>query len=121
MSTGTKSQASQTLFSRYAGNPILTRDHWPYEVNGVFNPDAVEMDGQTLLLVRVEDMRGFSHFTVARSADGFTNWQIDAEPTFTPDPAMGQVCLYYGAADNSVAVATVNLKDLLMALKNGTQ
>ncbi len=87
MSTSRISQDSQTLFSRYAGNPILTRDHWPYEVNGVFNPGAVEMDGQTLLLVRVEDKRGISHFTVARSADGFTNWQINAEPTFTPDPA----------------------------------
>jgi predicted GH43/DUF377 family glycosyl hydrolase len=26
-------------------------------------------------------MRGFSHLTVARSTDGFTNWQIDSKPT----------------------------------------
>ena len=38
------------------------------------------------MLVRVEDRRGISHLTVARSADGITNWQIDAQPTFLPDP-----------------------------------
>lgn len=97
MSTTRKSQVRQTLFSRYAGNPILTRHHWPYEVNGVFNPGAVEMDGQTLLLVRVEDKRGFSHFTVVRSADGFTNWQINAQPSFTPDPAHDEE--YWGVED----------------------
>jgi predicted GH43/DUF377 family glycosyl hydrolase len=30
-------------------------------------------------------MRGFSHLTVARSADGFTNWRIDPEPTLEAD------------------------------------
>ena len=30
-------------------------------------------------------MRGFSHLTVARSADGFTNWEIDSTPTFEAD------------------------------------
>ncbi|MCK5473355.1 MAG: glycosidase, partial [Planctomycetes bacterium] len=40
---------------------------------------------QTLLLIRVEDMRGFSHLTAARSADGFTNWQIDPAPTMEAD------------------------------------
>jgi predicted GH43/DUF377 family glycosyl hydrolase len=43
------------------------------------------MNTETLLLVRVEDMRGFSHLTVARSADGFTDWQIDPKPTLKAD------------------------------------
>jgi len=30
-------------------------------------------------------MRGFSHLTVARSADGFTNWQIEPRPTLEAD------------------------------------
>ena len=51
----------------------------------MFNPGAAEVDGQTLLLARVEDMRGFSHLTVARSPNGFTDWQIDPEPTMTAD------------------------------------
>ena len=70
------------LFKRYKGNPILTPDDWPYAVNAVFNPGATRLNSQTLLLVRAEDMRGFSHLTVARSADGFTNWKIDDAPTF---------------------------------------
>lgn len=39
-------------------------------------------------MVRVEDRRGHSHLTAARSADGVTNWRIDPEPTFPamPDP-----------------------------------
>lgn len=73
------------LFTRYEGNPILTPDNWPYPVNAVMNPGAIRFNGQTLILARVEDMRGFSHLTVARSDDGFTNWQIDPEPTMLAD------------------------------------
>ena len=45
------------------------------------------MGDETVLLVRVEDRRGHSHLTVARSNDGVSNWQIDSEPSFAPDPA----------------------------------
>ena len=69
------------LFNRFHGNPILTPENWPYPTNAVMNPAATKLNNETLLLVRVEDMRGFSHLTVARSADGFTNWQIDTQPT----------------------------------------
>jgi predicted GH43/DUF377 family glycosyl hydrolase len=44
------------------------------------------VDGETVLLLRVEDMRGHSHMTVARSRDGITNWRIDEQPTFVADP-----------------------------------
>ncbi len=67
------------LFQRYEGNPILMAGHWPYTVNAVFNPGAVKIDGETLLLVRVEDRSGISHLGVARSQDGYTNWVIDSE------------------------------------------
>jgi len=73
------------LFKRYGGNPILTPQQWPYPANAVFNAAAAKLNTETLLLIRVEDMRGFSHLTVARSADGFTNWQIDARPTLKAD------------------------------------
>jgi len=74
------------LFTRYEGNPILTAEQWPYPTNAVLNPGAVEVDGETLLLARVEDMRGFSHLTAARSKDGKTDWRIDPQPTLAPDP-----------------------------------
>ena len=74
------------LFKRYEGNPIITPEQWPYPASAVFNPAAVKLNSETLLLMRVEDMRGFSHLTVARSADGFTDWQIDPSPTLEADP-----------------------------------
>jgi predicted GH43/DUF377 family glycosyl hydrolase len=36
--------------------------------------------------MRVEDHRGFSHFTVARSKNGIDDWEIDRQPTFAADP-----------------------------------
>jgi predicted GH43/DUF377 family glycosyl hydrolase len=74
------------LFNRHAANPILTRRDWPYPVNSVFNPGATMVDGQYLLLVRVEDRRGFSHLCAARSTNGITNWIIDRKPTLDPWP-----------------------------------
>jgi predicted GH43/DUF377 family glycosyl hydrolase len=75
------------LIRRSEKNPILTASDWPYPVNAVFNPGAIRLsDGQTLLLARVENRTGISHLTAARSHDGVTNWQIDPQPTFAPDP-----------------------------------
>ena len=75
------------LFHRHPDNPILTADDWPYRVNSVFNAGATLIDGQTLLLARVEDRTGISHLCAARSDDGVADWRIDPEPTFRPDPA----------------------------------
>jgi len=74
------------LFVRCKKNPILTVDYWPYKVSSVFNPAAVMVDNTTILLVRVEDHRGFSHLTVARSKNGIDGWEIDPKPTFSSDP-----------------------------------
>ena len=75
-----------SLFQRYDQNPILTAREWPYPANSVFNAGAATVDGQTLLLVRVEDRRGISHLTVARSDDGIGGWVIDPQPTLRPSP-----------------------------------
>lgn len=85
MDTITRQNLAAGLFERYEGNPILTARHWPYPINSVFNPAAIRTDGEVVLLNRVEDLRGFSHLTLARSKDGLTDWQIDAEPTMMPD------------------------------------
>jgi predicted GH43/DUF377 family glycosyl hydrolase len=73
------------LLIRYAGNPILTANAWPRTVNAVFNPAAVRFDGETLLLVRVEERTGISHLAVARSTDGLTGWQVDVDRRLMPD------------------------------------
>ena len=75
------------LFHRHADNPILTSSDWPYPANTVFNAGACQAGDETILLVRVEDRRGISHLTVARSTNGVSNWQIDTKPSFAPDPA----------------------------------
>lgn len=86
MEHANKHQKPSVLFTRYEGNPILTPEQWPYQANATFNPGAVRHNGDTLLLVRVEDMRGFSHLTFARSKNGKNDWQIDGRPTLQPDP-----------------------------------
>ena len=74
------------LFRRSAANPILTAADLSYPANAVFNPGAARVDGETLLLVRVEDMRGISQLHVARSTDGVTGWRLDAEPLLRSQP-----------------------------------
>jgi predicted GH43/DUF377 family glycosyl hydrolase len=89
------------LFRRYEGNPILSPERWPYPANSTFNPGAVRHNGETWLLVRVEDMRGFSHLTFARSKDGITSWQIDDQPTLMPSPAYNEE--QWGVEDPRIA------------------
>jgi beta-1,2-mannobiose phosphorylase / 1,2-beta-oligomannan phosphorylase len=75
------------LFRRDPANPILTAEDWPYQINTVFNPGATSHDGETVLLCRVEDRRGLSHLTVARSPDGVHGWRVDGKPLLADDPA----------------------------------
>jgi predicted GH43/DUF377 family glycosyl hydrolase len=79
---------SNDLFTRYRGNPLLTPNRWPYTVNAVMNAGAAEVDGTTVLLCRVEDRRGLSHLTVARSRNGYSNWVVDEKPLIEADPSL---------------------------------
>jgi len=74
------------LFTRYPHNPLLRPKDIPYPVNAVFNAGATRWGEKTLLLLRVEDRRGISHFTTAVSEDGLRDWVIDDKPTLLPDP-----------------------------------
>lgn len=79
--------AHPRLFVREKSNPILTAAMWPYPVHSVFNAGVARLpDGTTILLCRVEDRRGLSHLTVARSANGIDGWRIDAKPSLSADP-----------------------------------
>ncbi|MCH8327994.1 MAG: glycosidase [Candidatus Marinimicrobia bacterium] len=123
--------AAPGLLTRYSGNPILTRHNWPYRINTVFNPAATRLaDGTTLLLCRVEDHRGRSHLTVARSANGLDNWEIDPAPTMLPSPethpeeiwgvedpritylkALGKYCIAYTAYGQLGAMVSLALTE----------
>src|SRR5258706_8930485 len=74
------------LFYRHPANPILTAQDWPYPAHTVFNAGACQVGDETILLVRVEDRRGHSHLTVARSNNGVSDWHIDSAPSFAPEP-----------------------------------
>jgi predicted GH43/DUF377 family glycosyl hydrolase len=76
---------SATLFTRHPGNPLLAPERWPYAINAVMNAGATRVGDETVLLCRVEDRRGFSHLTCARSGNGSTNWVVDDGPCLEYD------------------------------------
>jgi predicted GH43/DUF377 family glycosyl hydrolase len=73
----TKYVDPREIFRRHPANPLLTGEDFPNMVNAAFNPAATVFEGETLLLVRVEDRTGLSRLTVCRSQDGMGNWVID--------------------------------------------
>lgn len=125
----------QPLVTRYEGNPILVASRWPHTVNAVFNPAATEVDGETLLLVRVEDRTGLSHFCVARSADGYTNWVVEPERSLLPlsdgserfgieDPRITKVgdeylIVYTGYSHGGPLVCLASTRDFRTYERNG--
>ena len=68
------------LFIRNDNNPIVKPKDIPYGASAVFNAGCTRFNSETLLLLRVEDKRGISHFTIARSKNGINKWNIDATP-----------------------------------------
>lgn len=92
-----RSMTGRELFRRHPANPVLTAEDWPYPVNSVFNPAAAVVDGQTVVLARVEGITGISHLTVARSANGIDGWAIEPEPLLAP--AKGVVSEEWGFED----------------------
>jgi predicted GH43/DUF377 family glycosyl hydrolase len=76
--------STRELFQRHPDNPILTAEDWPYPVNAVFIPAAAAVDGETVLLAGVDDLRGISYLTVARSANGTDGWSVDTRPLLAP-------------------------------------
>src|ERR1700683_163177 len=73
------------LIRRFAGNPILRPEDFPNNVSAVFNPAAAVVDGETLLLTRVERRNGMSSLAVATSANGITDWKVDPERGLLPE------------------------------------
>jgi beta-1,4-mannooligosaccharide/beta-1,4-mannosyl-N-acetylglucosamine phosphorylase len=69
-------------FKRYEKNPILSSDDVPYPCNAVFNAAACKFQNQYLLLLRIEDLKGHSHLTLARSDDGY-HFEVDSQPWIT--------------------------------------
>ncbi len=81
-----KNKPLKDLFRRYSDNPIIKVQDLPYCANSVFNAGAIRYNNNILLLMRVEDRKGISHLTLAKSNNGINNWEIDTKPTLLPEP-----------------------------------
>ncbi len=79
-----KANNRKELFHRHPNNPIVSINDIPYVANSVFNAGAVKVGDKIFLLMRVEDRRGISHLTLAKSNNGIDNWIIDSQPTLMP-------------------------------------
>lgn len=74
----------QRIFRR-CEQPLLTPVDLTVQSNGVLNPGVAEMDGEVVLLLRIEDRRGLSHIRVARSANGIDGWRVARHALLEPD------------------------------------
>ena len=90
------------IYQRYRF-PVVTAAHtpltWRYDldpitnpylmerigINGAFNAGAIELDGKTLLMVRVEGWDRKSFFAVAESDNGVDNFRFWDEPVVMPE------------------------------------
>lgn len=128
------------LFQRYAENPIITVENWPYPVNAVSNPGSIRLaSGDTVLLATVENRRGASFLNAIRSEDGVSKWHIEKKPALTPDPfkfpeemwgissprivylrELGQFAITYTAfSDSGPCISLATTKDFLSFKKYG--
>jgi 4-O-beta-D-mannosyl-D-glucose phosphorylase len=99
------------LFHRYR-HPVLTAGHtplfWRYDlnestnpdlmerlaINAVFNPGAIELDGNICLMCRVEGVDRKSFFAVAESADGIEDFRFRDYPVTMPETEDPDVNVY---------------------------
>jgi predicted GH43/DUF377 family glycosyl hydrolase len=70
-------------FKRYIQNPIVNRDDIPYPCNTMFNAAACKFRDRYFLLLRVEDLQGHCHLTLAHSEDGY-HFGIEPHPWVIP-------------------------------------
>jgi predicted GH43/DUF377 family glycosyl hydrolase len=71
------------LLHRWTRNPLITREDVPFQCNTIFNGAVVRLDGEYVLLLRVEGQQGYSFFTLARSRDGL-HFSLEDHPCMLP-------------------------------------
>ena len=69
-------EVGESLFQRHPANPIIVASDLPYSANSVLNPGAAKVNGETVLLLRVEDSgEGLPAEAPARMFERF--WRAD--------------------------------------------
>ena len=74
---------NKPFIRRYEGNPILTKDDIPYQVQTVHNAGVTKFDDKYMMLFRSHLDTGRSIIGIAESQDGF-NFTARPEPFMTP-------------------------------------
>jgi len=72
------------LLHRWEGNPILTVEDIPFRCNAVFNGSPIKINGEYLILLRVEGQQGYSFLALARGEDGY-HFEVDPKPVMMPE------------------------------------
>ena len=83
------------IFTRYEGNPILTKDNFPVNAASVLNPGAIKANGEYILLCDVTLSKRHIVLWTARSKDGI-HFVPDNEPVKLeshPDHP-NEICVY---------------------------
>lgn len=62
----------------------MTPNEMPCEANAVLNHGVAEVDGDIILLLRVENNDGISHIRAARSHNGVDSWKYADKPLLEP-------------------------------------
>src|SRR6185437_12631072 len=107
----TKLASSNGVYDRYT-YPILTDEHtpltWRYDfdfkvnpylqermgINAVFNAGAIELDGKTIVIARVEGVDRKSFLAVAESLNGVDNFRFWDYPILLPQTGDPDVNVY---------------------------
>ena len=71
------------LLHRWSRNPIITLADVPFRCNTVFNGTPVRLNGEYIMLVRIEGQQGYSFFALARSRDGL-HFEVEKTPCLLP-------------------------------------
>lgn len=71
------------ILHRWEGNPIIIAEDLSFSCLDMMNAGAAKLDGEYILLIRVEDMKGHSVLVLARSSDG-RYFELEDRPVMTP-------------------------------------
>jgi predicted GH43/DUF377 family glycosyl hydrolase len=84
--SGAPAQVVTVTATRLGQEPLLRPGQFLWMEAGIFNPTAIKVGTQTILLFRAQDRKGTSRVGYAASSDGL-HFQIRPQPVLSPDAA----------------------------------
>ena len=77
---------------RWTDNPIIAIEDVPFRCGDIWNAGVARLDGQYVLLITIETLRGLTQIHLARSRDG-THFTVQDEP-FMASATVGPLAKY---------------------------